>query len=81
MKVVQREGLEGEPAAELDDARGACRTGDLAIVARRKVGCGVVETHNVEDIGSLTAELELDSMLEPNVAEDPQVDIAEPRPI
>ena len=59
----------------------ACRRGDLSVVARREACGGVVETHPVEDIGGLAAKLEHHSPLELNVAEEPQIDIPEPRPI
>ena len=70
--------LEREPAAHLDDALGACSRGDLAIVARPEVCGGVAEAHQVEDIGGLAAQLEHDSTLELNVAEEPHIDIFEP---
>ena len=68
--------LERQPTSQLDDALGALRRGDLAVVARRELRCGVGETHHVEGIGGFGAELERDSMLEGNGAEDSQVDIA-----
>ena len=58
---------------------GARRRGDLAVVARREGRCGIGETHHVECIGGFSAELEDDPMREGDVAEDSQVDIAEPR--
>jgi hypothetical protein len=61
--------LERQPAAHLEDALGACSRGDLSVGARRE-GCGGVgETHYVEDIGGLAAELEHNPTLELNVAE------------
>ena len=72
--------LEGEPTAQLDDAGGARRPCDLAVVARREGRCRVGETHHIEGIGGFGAELEHYSTLELNVAVESQVDIAEPWP-
>src|SRR3984885_2248222 len=62
--------LERQPTSQLDDALGALRRGDLAVVARRDLRCGVGETHHVEGVGGFGSELERDSMLEGNGAED-----------
>jgi hypothetical protein len=40
-------GLEGQPAAHLDEALGSCRRGDLAVVAGRKACGGVTEANPV----------------------------------
>ena len=71
--------LKRQPPSQLDDALGARRPSDLGVVARREGRCRVAETHQIEGIGRFGAELEDDSMLEGNVAEDSQVDIAEAR--
>src|SRR5580704_9350269 len=71
--------LERQPTSQLDDTLGALRTGDLGVIARREGRCRVAETHQVEGIGGFSAELEDDSVLEVNVTEDSQVDIAESR--
>src|SRR5271154_36115 len=72
--------LERQPTSQLDDTLGALRPGDLAVVGRVEGRCGVGETHHVEGIGGFSAELECNSMLEGEGAEDSQVDIAEPGP-
>ena len=77
----QRPTSERQPSAHLEDALGACSRGDLSVVARREACGGVGETHQVEDIRGLAAELEHNPTLELNVAEEPHVDIFEPRPI
>ena len=41
--------------------------------------CRVADTHPVQGIGGFGAELEHDSMLEVNAAEDSQIHVAEPR--
>ena len=41
--------------------------------------CRVADTHPVQGIGGFGTELEHDSMLEGNVAEDSQIHVAEPR--
>lgn len=71
--------LECQPTSQLDNTLGALRPGDLGVVTRREGCCRVAETHQVEGIGGFSAELEDDSVLEGNVAEDSQVDIAESR--
>jgi len=67
---LRRFDLERQPTSHLQDALGARRRGDLAIVARREACSGVWEAHQVEDIGGLAAELEDHSMLEVDVFED-----------
>jgi len=71
-------GSEGQTTADLDDALRACGRGDLGVVARSKICGGVGETDQVEDVGSFAAELEHDTALELDVAEDAHVDILEP---
>ena len=69
--------LERKPPAYLDDTLGARRRRDLAIVGRCEACGGVRETHEVEDIGGLAAELEDNSMLELDVVKETKVDIFE----
>ena len=73
--------LEVQPAPYLNDALGARGRGDLAKVGRGVAASGVRETHHIEDIGDLAAELEFHSMLELRGVKETQVDISEPWPI
>src|SRR5208337_1577606 len=69
----------GQPRTHLNEA-GSGSGRDLAVQTRRQVRGWCAETHHVECIGGLAAQLQRESFSKVDVAQDPHVNIAIPRP-